>query len=515
MDLLSIAKTSTLVAGTRSRLQKQRLLAAELRRCGPDDVATAVCLLMGILPQGKIGLGYATVQKVRVEPARQASLSLADIAASFRRIAATKGAGAQAQRERLLAELLAQTSAEEQHFLIRLLLGELRQGALEGVMNGAIAQAFGQEEGTVRRGVMLTGDPAMVARAALMEGRAGLERLGLELFRPVQPMLAQPAEQARDVFVRLERAALEYKLDGVRVQIHKRDDEIRVYTRHLNEVTGSVPELVERVAGLPATDLILDGEAIALDDAQRPLPFQVTMQRFGRRLKVAQMRELMPLSAYFFDFLHLDGTDLLERPTRERVGLLHDTLPDELLVPGLIAADETQVEVFMRQSLAAGHEGIMAKSLDAVYQAGSRGADWFKLKPAHTLDLVVLAAEWGSGRRQGKLSNLHLGARDPEGNDFVMLGKTFKGLTDAMLAWQTQALLTREIGRDGQTVYVRPELVVEVAFNELQRSKQYPAGLALRFARVKRYRQDKTALQADTLNTVRQIAETGFRGAAA
>jgi DNA ligase-1 len=352
---------------------------------------------------------------------------------------------------------------------------------------------------------MLSGDPAVVATAALLDGQAGLARFSLQMFQPVKPMLAQPAEDIHKVLAGLARAALEYKLDGVRVQIHKSGDEVRIYSRQLNEVTASVPELVAEIQALPCHHVILDGEALALDEANRPLPFQVSMQRFGRRSRLQEMRTSIPLSAFYFDCLHLDGTDLIDVPDPERNRALAEAVPEKLRVPRRITQREDTANEFLRQALAAGHEGIMAKSLEAVYQAGNREADWYKIKPAHTLDLVVLAAEWGSGRRQGKLSNLHLGARDAETNHFVMLGKTFKGLTDAMLEWQTQALLAREIGRDGPIVYVRPELVVEIAFNELQRSRQYPAGMALRFARVKRYRPDKSAAQADTLDSVRAI----------
>jgi DNA ligase-1 len=396
-------------------------------------------------------------------------------------------------------------SREEQVFLQRLLLGELRQGALEGVMVEAIAKAAEQPIDAVRRAVMLSGEPAAVAAAALLQGQVGLAGFSLQLFRPVKPMLAQPAAGTGQVLASFGQAALEYKLDGARVQVHKQRDEVRVYTRQLNEVTASVPELVETIRRLACDSLILDGETLALDSSGRPLPFQVSMQRFGRRLQLAQMRVRIPLSAFYFDCLHLDGMDLIDQPATQRSLALTEALPDENIIPRLVTGHRDEAEAFLRQALAAGHEGIMAKSLHAVYRAGDRGADWFKLKPVHTLDLVVLAAEWGSGRRQGKLSNLHLGARDVETNRYVMLGKTFKGLTDKLLAWQTQALLAREIGREDHIVHVRPELVVEVAFNELQRSSQYPAGMALRFARVKRYRPDKTAAQADTLERVRNI----------
>ncbi len=511
MQLANLTSTSASVAGTHSRRKKVELLSGCLRRMDPREVTAGVGYLMGVLPQGKIGLGYAMVKAVRVEPSAQATLCLLDVHARFQRMSEQKGRGSQAARLELLAGLLRQATREEQDYLTRLMLGELRQGALEGVMIEAIGKAADLPIDRVRRAVMLTGSPAEVAAAALKEGRTGLQRFSLQLFRPLQPMLARTAEDAGDALSQVTRAALEYKLDGARVQVHKLGEETRVFTRHLNDVTDSVPELVGAVRRLPVTSIILDGEAIALDGGRRPLPFQVTMRRFGRRLNVQQMRERIPLSGFYFDCLHLGGADLIDQPYSERIRALDESLPGDLLVPRCIPERAEGAENFLQQALAAGHEGVMAKSLEAAYQAGSRGTGWFKIKPAHTLDLVVLAAEWGSGRRQGKLSNLHLGARDADENGFVMLGKTFKGLTDAMLDWQTEALLAREIGREASIVYVRPELVVEVAFNELQHSNRYPGGMALRFARVRRYRQDKSAAQADTLNMVQAIFDSQFR----
>jgi DNA ligase-1 len=318
-------------------------------------------------------------------------------------------------------------------------------------------------------------------------------------------MLAQPAGDIEEALADLGEAALEYKLDGARVQAHRAGGIVRVYSRGLHDVTGAVPEVVERVSSLPGGDLILDGEAIALGESGRPLPFQTTMRRFGRKLDVEALRRELPLDVFFFDVLHTDGDTLIDRPARERSQVLAERIPPSLRTPRLVTRDAAEAEAFFRQSLATGHEGIMAKSLDAPYEAGNRGSAWLKLKPAHTLDLVVLAAEWGSGRRQGWLSNLHLGARDPEANGFVMLGKTFKGMTDEMLKWQTEKLLSLEIGRDRHIVHVRPELVVEVAFSDVQASSQYPGGVALRFARVKRYRPDKLPSDADTIAAVRAI----------
>ncbi len=512
MDLTTLARTSAALAETRSRLKKTAILADCLRRLAPDEARAGVCYLMGVLPQGRIGIGPAVLGALAVAPAAEPRLGLGDVQASFVQAAALRGSGVQRRRLELLRGLFGRATAEEQGFLMRLLLGELRQGALEGVMADAIARAAGLDAAAVRRAAMLSGDLAEVAAQALAGGGAGLAAFALELFRPLRPMLAQPAEDIDEVFAGSEPAALEYKLDGARVQVHRDGPAVRVYTRQLHEVTGRVPEVVEAALALPVERVVLDGEAIALDPEGRPRPFQVTMQRFGRRLDVDRQRQQIPLSVSFFDCLHRDGDDLIDRPGGERIDVLEELLPPALAVARLLTDRREDAAAFLRQALDAGHEGIMAKSLSAAYQAGSRGADWLKIKPAHTLDLVVLAAEWGSGRRSGRLSNLHLGARDPDTGGFVMLGKTFKGLSDAMLEWQTGALLARETGREGHVVHVRPELVVEVAFNELQRSRQYPAGLALRFARVKRYRHDKTAAEVDTIETVRRIHEAGFRG---
>jgi DNA ligase-1 len=364
---------------------------------------------------------------------------------------------------------------------------------------------------------MFAGELPRVAHAALTEGAPALARFSVELFRPVQPMLAGTADEPAAALERLGTAALEYKLDGARVQVHRAGGEVRVYTRRLNDVTAAVPELVERVRALPVSEIVLDGEALALRPDGRPQPFQVTMRRFGRKLDVAAMTRELPLAVYFFDCLYRDGEPLVDRPTGERVAALIDAVPTALVVPRRVTADPAEAQAFLDEALAAGHEGVMAKSLDAPYEAGRRGRAWLKLKPAHTLDLVVLAAEWGSGRRRGWLSNLHLGARDPGTGGFVMLGKTFKGLTDRTLAWQTERLQELEVARDGHTVHVRPELVVEIAFDGVQASPHYPAGLALRFARVKRYRPDKRADEADTIETVRRIhgsaTRIGERGA--
>ncbi|MCX8113784.1 MAG: ATP-dependent DNA ligase [Burkholderiaceae bacterium] len=503
--LADLVEASARAAQTASRIGKRDAIAAFLRAVAPAEVEIAVAYLAGETRQGRLGIGIATLAALRDGAAAAApTLTLCEVDAALARVAATRGKGAAAGRSAKLAALFARATRAEQDFLVRLLVGELRQGALEGVMVEAIAAASGVAVADVRRAAMLAGDLGAVARAALAEGAAGLARFSIEPLRPVLPMLAQPAEDVADALARLGTAALEWKLDGARVQVHKAGGDVRVFTRNGNDVTAAVPEIVDAVRGLPARELVLDGEAIALARGGAPQPFQVTMRRFGRKLDVDALRAELPLSVFFFDVLRLDGESLLERPARERFAALADALPSGLIVPRLVTRDADAAQAFYAEALARGHEGVMAKALDAPYEAGSRGAAWLKVKRAHTLDLVVLAAEWGHGRRRGWLSNLHLGARDPAGG-FVMLGKTFKGLTDALLEWQTRELLAREIGRDDYTVYVRPELVVEVAFNDVQASPQYPGGLALRFARVKRYRPDKRAAEADTIDTVRAI----------
>jgi DNA ligase-1 len=381
----------------------------------------------------------------------------------------------------------------------------LRQGALEGLMIEAVAAAAALPPETVRRAAMIAGGVAAIANSALTEGVAGLSRHAIALFQPLAPMLAQPADDIDDAMARIPMAALEWKVDGARVQVHKDGAAVRLYSRTGNDVTPAAPEVADAVRAARAERLILDGEAIALKASGAPYPFQDTMRRFGRALDIDEMRKTMPLSVFFFDCLRRDDTDLVPTAATARFEALTATLPSELLIPRLVTSDVAAAQAFYDDALDRGHEGVMVKALDAAYDPGARSAKWLKVKRAHTLDLVVLAAEWGHGRRRGWLSNLHLGARDPAGGGFVMLGKTFKGMTDAMLAWQTDELLKREIARDEWTVRVRPDLVVEIAFNDLQASPRYPGGLALRFARVKGYRPDKTAADADTIDTVRAI----------
>ncbi|HKD55365.1 MAG TPA: ATP-dependent DNA ligase [Steroidobacteraceae bacterium] len=505
--LAALVDTSQRVGASAARLVKIRELATLLAALQPEEIEIAAHYLSGELPQGRIGTGFATLQEAAAqEGAERPTLPILDVDARLTALAATRGAGSAARRAALLRELFAQATVPEQAFLLRLLVGELRQGALAGVMVEAIAAAARVPVVQVRRAAMYSGSLGAVARVALQDGAAALGAFQLELFSPVSPMLAQTAADVGEALRQLPgELAFEWKMDGARIQLHKRDDEVRIYTRSLNDVTAAVPEIVALARTLTPRVLILDGEAIAFDDAGRPLPFQITMRRFGRKLRVEETRAGLPIRAFFFDCLRLESESIADLPTRERFAALASAVPCDVQIPRLVTASEPAARDFYEAALAAGHEGVMAKSLDAPYEAGNRGASWLKIKRAHTLDLVVLAAEWGHGRRSGWLSNLHLGALDPATGDYVMLGKTFKGLTDAMLEWQTAKFLARETRRDAYTVYLRPELVVEIAFSDLQASSRYPGGLALRLARVKRYREDKSAQDADTMDVVRRL----------
>jgi DNA ligase 1 len=506
MRLMDIVETSREVAATPARLEKVARLAACLRRLGRELVGTGVAYLAGDVPQGKLGIGYAAVRdRAAAAGAAEPTLTLDEVDRAFTDLEAETGAGSSGRRAARLGALLARATPPEREFLIRLLIGELRQGALEALVAEAVARAFDVSPAQVRRALMLAGSLPPVATALAEAGPAGLDRFGLRLFRPVQPMLADSAPEVAAALEQLGEAAFEYKLDGARVQVHKDGETVRVYSRQLNDVTARVPEIVERVSALPARRLVLDGEALALSDAGRPLPFQTTMRRLGRRLDVADLRRALPLAVCFFDALLVDDQTLIDRPLAERWAALAVATAEQGLVPRLVTGRLDEADAFVARALAQGHEGAMAKSLVSLYSAGRRGQEWLKLKLARTLDLVVLAAEWGSGRREGWLSNLHLGARDPDRGGFVMLGKTFKGMTDEVLGWQTQALLSREIGRDGMVVHVRPELVAEIAFSDVQRSSRYPGGVALRFARLKRYRRDKRPEEADTISQVQSL----------
>jgi len=432
-------------------------------------------------------------------------LSIGDVDAALATLAATSGAGSKAARVRLLRDLLTRATDAERDFLTRLMIGELRQGALESLVIDAVAAAAGIPSAAVRSAAMVAHGVVAVARAALVEGAPGLARFALQPMQPIAPMLAQPAADIAEALHALGTAAIEWKVDGARVHVHKRGADVRVFTRNRNDVSASAPEIVDAVRAVAATELILDGEAIVLGESGAPQPFQQTMRRFGRTLDVPDMRASLPLSVFFFDCLRHGADALTAAPAAERFGILARSVPAALIIPRIVTGDVAVAEAFYDDALRRGHEGVMAKSLASPYEPGRRAATWLKVKRLHTLDLVVLAAEWGHGRRKGFLSNLHLAARDADTGAFVMLGKTFKGLTDEILAWQTRAMLERETHRDDWTVWLRPELVVEVAFNDLQASPRYPGGIALRFARVKRYRPDKSAADADTIDTVRAI----------
>jgi DNA ligase-1 len=502
-----LVRVSSQVAATPSRLGKIREIADFLKRLAPDEVEVAIPYLSGDIRQGKLSLGYATLQSAAGPPLAAPTLTLRDVDTAFGELKQVKGKGAAGRRSALLRELFNRATAEEQDFLVRLIVGELRQGALEGVMLEAVAAAAALPPAQVRRAATFAGGIAPAAVAALAGGASALQRFAVQLMQPVLPMLAQTAEDAPAAVAALGCALVEWKLDGARVQVHKAGDEVRVYTRNLNDVTSRVPEIVEAVRGARAHSLILDGEAIALRPDGRPHTFQVTMSRFGSRQDAQALRSERPLSVFFFDCLLRDDAPLMDQALRARREALAGALPSQMVTPSIVTADGAEAERFYQEALNHGHEGVMAKALDAPYEAGRRGSGWLKVKRARTLDLVVLAAEWGHGRRRGWLSNLHLGARDPASGGFVMLGKTFKGLTDEMLEWQTREFLKREVGRDEWTVRLKPELVVEIAFNDLQESSQYPGGMALRFARVKGYRPDKRPEDADTIDTVRRIFE--------
>jgi DNA ligase-1 len=513
--LIHLVETSDRVSAASARRAKVSELAQFLRALEPAELQIGVQYLSGEMPQGRSGIGPAALRAATVGARAGAStLTLMDVDRSIAEIATMRGSGVGARRAAALGELYGRATVAEGEFLTRLLLGDLRQGALAGVMIDAIAAAAELPVSEVRRAMMYEPSIGEVARVALREGSAGLAGFQLVTLSPIAPMLAQTAADPADALRQLGgAAAFEWKMDGARIQAHKSGDTVCIYTRNLNEVGAAIPEIVELVRALPGGDLVLDGEALAFDSSDRPHPFQVTMRRFGRKLDVNRLQVELPLRAFFFDCLRYDGESLADRPARERFHVLTQALPEPLRIPQLITSAEAEAQAFYEDALAAGHEGVMAKSLDAAYEAGSRGASWLKIKHTHTLDLVVLAAEWGHGRRTGKLSNLHLGALDPDTGKFVMLGKTFKGLTDALLEWQTKEFLARETHRDEWTVYVRPELVVEIAFNDLQASPRYPGGIALRLARVKQYRSDKGPAQADTMETVRRLFESQ-RGAA-
>jgi DNA ligase 1 len=508
MLLADLVSASSTVGATRSRKAKVTALAAALSAAGPEEVLTATAYLSGVLRQRRTGLGWRSLVDLP-SPAETSTLAVAEVHDTFEAIAAVTGAGSQARRNALVDELFRRATAAEQAYLRGLVTGELRQGALDGLMLEAVAVAADVPAVDVRRASMFAGSTLPVAAAALTGGVEALAGFTLVPGRPIRPMLASSASDVAEAMTKAgpdgATVAVDSKLDGIRIQVHKYDGQVRVFTRSLEEITDRVPEVVEVVEALDAGTIVLDGEAIALTPEGRARPFQETGARTASRADVATLRAQVPLTSYFFDVLHLDGEDLVDHPGRERFDRLAEALPAELVVPRTVTADPDEARRLFADVMSAGHEGVVVKSLEAPYDAGRRGAAWVKVKPRHTLDLVVLAVEWGSGRRRGWLSNIHLGARDPETEGFVMLGKTFKGMTDEVLEWQTKRFLELEVARDGHVVTVRPEQVVEIAFDGIQTSSRYPGGMALRFARVLRYRDDKSAEEADTVEMVRQL----------
>ena len=509
MELADLVALVGRLRATTKKTEKVAQIAALLQQAREREIELLALYLTGTLAQGRIGIGHRGLQAAMPSgPAIGEPLTLARLDQALAGLAKEQGQGSAERRARGLRTLLERAEPAGRQFLFELLTGQVRQGALDGLVLEAIAKASALPAAEVRQASMFAPTIGALARTALEEGSAGLARFSLQLLSPVAPMLANPAGDAEEALERLGEAAFEYKLDGARLQVHRAGDEVRVFTRHLQDVTVRVPEVVEWARALPVREAVVEGEALALRPDGRPRPFQETMRRLGRRLDVETARASVPLSSFFFDCLYLEGEGpLVGRPYSERVERLGRIVAPGSLLPRLVTGDADEAERFFTQAVEAGHEGLMAKSLRAPYAAGQRGFHWLKLKPHHTLDLVVLAVERGSGRRQRWLSNLHLGARDAESGQFVMLGKTFKGLTDEMLEWQTQALQALQVESDGWVVRVRPELVVEIAFSDVQESPRYPAGLALRFARVRRYRPEKPAAEADALQAVRAIFE--------
>ncbi len=498
---VDLAECTERVAATSKRGEKVALMADTLRRVSPAEVADAVAYLIGETPRGRIGVGWATIGGVEVPPAEAPSLAIADVTRTIDHLAVAGGAGSVTERRRLLHDLLGRATAVEQRLLRPVLGGELRQGALEGVVTAAVAKAAGVPVAAVQRGAMMAGSIRPAAVAALTGGEPALARLQLTPLVPVLPMLASPAAGVAEALTGTGEASVEWKLDGARLQAHRRGTEVALFTRNLNDVTSRLPRVVELVSSLPGGDLVLDGEVLGVDDTGGPRRFQDTMGDFGAH----GGERGRGLDAFLFDVLHADGSSLVDVPLRDRRLTLAEIVPKAARLPSIVTADPGEAERFLAAAVRAGHEGVMIKSLTAGYDAGRRGGAWRKVKPVHTLDLVVLAVEWGHGRRRGWLSNLHLGARGPDGS-FVMVGKTFKGLTDDLLRWQTERFRELALAEDDFVVHVRPEQVVEIALDGVQRSTRYPGGVALRFARVRRYRHDKTAAEADTIEQVQALA---------
>ncbi|MFJ2502716.1 ATP-dependent DNA ligase [Microbacterium sp. NPDC087592] len=504
MKLAELVTTTDRVGATSSRLAKIDALAELLARADISELSIVVGLLLAAPRQGRLGVGWRGLSAIEIAHSDESTLTVGDVDDSLDALASTSGSGSAAGRTGILIDLGSRATAAEWDFLVRAMLGELRTGALSGVLLDAIARAADRPAALVRRAAMLSGDLGETARIALAGAEGDLEAVGLQVGRPVLPMLASTAATASEALQVTGAASVEYKLDGARIQVHRHGDEVGVYTRSLADITHRVPEIVEIVRSLPVHDIILDGETLSLDEDGGPRPFQETMSRFGAEVS----RELV-LRPWFFDMLHVDGRDLLDEPLSTRLAEL-ERVAGQWRMPGIVTADADAAEQLSHDALAAGHEGVVVKAIDAPYAAGRRGKSWVKVKPVLTFDLVVLGAEWGSGRRRGWLSNLHLGARDPDGEfgdpgGFVMVGKTFKGLTDELLRWQTTEFPEHESHRTASTVFVRPDIVVEIAIDGVQRSPRYPGGIALRFARVKGYRPDKTAAEADTIQTLRSL----------
>jgi ATP-dependent DNA ligase len=476
-----LVAASDAVAKTSSRSKKIATIAELLRELDPNEVAIAAGLLSGVPRQGRVGVGYATIYSLQSDAASERSLTIGDLDEAITAIQESTGSGSAGRRREILGSLLERATEAEASFIRRLFTGELRQGALAGLMADAIAKAGAVPADLTRRALMLSGDLPRTAELALKEGEDGLRGVGFQIFQPVLPMLASTAENVEDALAGFALGSVEWKLDGIRIQVHRQGDEVRVYTRNLNDITLTVPRTVEAALELPVEQAVLDGEALWLDKES---------------------------PTFLFDVLHLDGEDLLDVPLEERSARLAAVAP-RLKVPSVLTSDPDEAQRLLDEALTAGHEGVVVKDAASLYAAGRRGKAWRKVKPVRTYDLVVLGAEWGHGRREGWLSNLHLGARDAESGEFVMVGKCFKGLTDDLLEWQTKELLARETGRRGIAVLVRPELVVEIALDSVHSSKRYAGGIALRFARVKRYREDKDAAEADTLDDLRQLLPPG------
>jgi DNA ligase-1 len=502
MTLLADVVTASMhVTITSSRSRKIAILAELLRRLDASEVPICVGWLSGVPRQGRVGIGYSTIYGIEVRPAGEASLTVHEIDRAISDIEATIGSGSATRRKQLLGELFGRATEHEAEFIKRLFTGELRQGALAGLMADAVAKAAGVSGAVARRALMLSGDLARMAEIAMTSGEGGLQAVGFEIFRPILPMLASTGASVAEAVSGFERASVEWKLDGIRVQIHRRDEEVRIYTRNLNEITAALPGIVDAVLRLPVRQAVLDGEALWMRE-DGPAAFQHT---------VSQIDSDAPpqgIVTFLFDVLHVDGEDLLDTPLEDRAARLQAIAP-QLKIPGVLTTDPQEAQRVLDESLRAGHEGVVVKDAASYYAAGRRGKAWRKVKPVRTYDLVVLAAEWGHGRRQGWLSNLHLGARDPSSGEFVMVGKCFKGLTDELLRWQTKEFLERETGRRGIAVLVRPELVVEIALDGVQSSTRYPGGVALRFARVKRYRPDKNSDEADAIDDLRALLPAG------